>query len=75
MLTAYENIALIPLILFAVAFLVGLLAFGVASFATKFISELRQLNNEILRTTGEEKKYWIGRRRRLWLSLIPFIKY
>ena len=75
MLTVHENLVLIPLIFFVIAFFVGLIVFGVVSFTTKFISELRQLNNEILRTTGEEKKHWIRRRRRLWLSLIPFIKY
>ena len=54
--------------------LIGLL-FGLAQFLNDFMSELRYLNNEIGRTDGEERKHWICQRRRLWLSLIPFVKY
>ena len=46
-----------------------------AMFINDFSSELRYLNNEIGRTTGSERRYWIRKRRRLWLSLIPFVKY
>lgn len=44
-------------------------------FFQKFSAELRYLNIEIERTEGAERKYWIRKRRRLWLSLIPFVKY
>ena len=54
--------------------LIGLL-FGLAQFLNDFMSELRYLNNEIGRTDGEKRKHWIRQRRRLWLSLIPFVKY
>ena len=54
--------------------LIGLL-FGLAQFLNDFMSELRYLNNEIGRTDGEERKHWIRQRHRLWLSLIPFVKY
>lgn len=54
--------------------LIGLL-FGLAQFLNDFMSELRYLNNEIGSTDGEERKHWIRQRRRLWLSLIPFVKY
>ena len=40
-----------------------------------FRFELRNINDEINRNEGEERKYWIARRRRLWLSLIPFIRW
>lgn len=40
-----------------------------------FTRELRYLNTEISRTTGEQRQYWLRRRRRLWLSLIPFVRY
>lgn len=40
-----------------------------------FTKELRYLNTEIARTSGEQRQHWLRRRRRLWLSLIPFIKY
>lgn len=40
-----------------------------------FIQELRYLNTEIARTTGEQRQHWLRLRRRLWLSLIPFVRY
>ena len=40
-----------------------------------FTRELRRLNNEIGRTYGTERKRWLRRRRRLWLSLLPFVRY
>ncbi|MBQ8696125.1 MAG: hypothetical protein IJ519_00230 [Clostridia bacterium] len=40
-----------------------------------FQMELRYLNNEISRTDGAEREMWKRRRRRLWLSLIPFVRY
>ncbi len=58
----------------AVFFLLVLL-FALASFFNDFFCELRYLNNEIRRTKGAERRYWIRQRRRLWLSLIPFVKY
>lgn len=54
--------------------LIGLL-FGFAQFMNDFSRELKYLNNEIGRTDGEERKHWIRQRRRLWLFLIPFVKY
>ncbi len=55
--------------------LVVLLAFGiyVALSAPRFFRELQYLNMEISRTTGSEREYWLKERRRLWLSLIPFV--
>ena len=40
-----------------------------------FVREMRILNMEISRTKGESQAFWKMRRRRLWLSLIPFVKY
>lgn len=42
---------------------------------TWFCRELRFLNMEIQRNHGKEKERWKRRKRRLWLSLIPFVKY
>ena len=58
----------------AMLFLI-LLLFGLASFINDFSQELKYINCEIRRTDGLERRYWIRKRRRLWLSLIPFIKY
>ena len=58
----------------AVFFLI-LLLFGLVSFINDFSQELRYLNSEIRRTDGAERRHWIRQRRRLWLSLIPFVRY
>ncbi len=56
-------------------FFLTLILFGLVSFFNDFSQELKYLNNEIARTYGSERRYWIRRRRRLWLSLIPFVNY
>ena len=58
----------------AVFFLILLLS-GLVSFINAFSQALRYLNNEIRRTDGAERRHWIRQRRRLWLSLIPFVRY
>lgn len=60
--------------IFAAPILLGLLI-SLCVFINEFSSELRYLNSEIGRTTGAERRYYIRKRRRLWLSLIPFVKY
>jgi hypothetical protein len=42
---------------------------------SEFFRELRYLNKEIACNSGAERKYWLQQRRRLWLSLLPFVKY
>lgn len=42
---------------------------------SEFLRELKYLNNEISRTTGSEQRHWIKKKRKLFLSLIPFVKY
>lgn len=58
----------------AASFLI-LLLFALVSFIKNFSTEIKYLNNEIVRTEADERRYWILQRRRLWLSLIPFVKY
>lgn len=60
-------IVAIPTILFILLFL--------SRFTYRFSMELRYLNMEIGRTEGEECRYYMRRRRRLWLSLLPFVRY
>ena len=68
-----------PIVIFAIAAVVLLILFviliGLIQFYNEFITELQYLNSEIERTDGEERVYWISQRRRLWLSLLPFVKY
>ena len=54
--------------------LIGMIL-SVASFVNDFSQELRLLNSEVRRTVGSERQYWIRRRRRLWLSILPFVRY
>ena len=67
------------IVIFAIAAVVLLILFviliGLIQFYNEFITELQHLNSEIERTDGEERAYWISRKRRLWLSLLPFVKY
>lgn len=46
-----------------------------AMWLQSFLMELRYLNKEIERTSGEEKEHWIRRKKRLLLSWIPFVRY
>ena len=57
----------IPIVMF--------LLVGFVLFYMKFSRELYYLNSEISRTVGSEKREWIKKRRRLWLSILPFFKY
>ena len=58
----------------AAIFLLGLLV-GLVSFINDFSRELKYIKCEIGRTTGGERRYWKRQKRRLWLSLIPFVRY
>ena len=40
-----------------------------------FRDHLSHINNEILRTRGREQAYWKRQKKRLWLSLLPFVQY
>ena len=40
-----------------------------------FQKELRYVNKEIARTLGKEQQHWRKRKKRLLLSLIPFVGY
>lgn len=62
-----------------IALLGGILGFvGIVRFSlwvNDFNSELKYLNCEIGRTEGSEQRYWKRQKRRLWLSLIPFVYF
>ena len=53
-------------------------AFLIIIFAQWFVNfrkQLRDINSEIRRTYGKEKERWIEKKRKLWLSIIPFVKF
>ena len=52
-----------------------LMVIRLAAFLNDFSHELQFIDREIKRTTGKERQYWLRAKRRLWLSLIPFVKY
>lgn len=56
------------------AFLAILLAAGLGMKLGTFFRDRKYMNMEIRRTTGEEQQYWKRKRRRLWLSLLPFYR-
>lgn len=58
-------------VIFFVAVVLALLVMKIVDFQ----AELRYVNSEIYRTHGEEKDYWKARRKRLWLSLLPFVRF
>ena len=39
-----------------------------------FFRDMRYLNTEITRTHGEEREKWIQHRKRLLLTMIPFVR-
>ena len=58
-----------------VAFIMILLLIQFIEWCQWFMKELRYLNNEINRTTGAERRHYLKRKKRLLLSLIPFVRY
>ena len=61
--------------LLIIAFLFILLIIGFAIKVNSFSQKLDYIKMEIQRSRGEERRYWIREKRRLWLSLLPFCRY
>lgn len=67
---------LIVLMVVGVAVLAAVLFVAAAVWWPKFQRELRHLNLRIEQARSErERQHYLRRRRRLWLSLIPFVRY
>ena len=64
------TVMLVLVILIFATLLIALLVSKLSSFK----HDLDIYNMEIARTTGAERQYWKRERRRLWLSLIPFVR-
>lgn len=67
--TIYDLLIAVSVVVMAV-----LLILRLALSLEKLIRELKYVNLEIKRTRGSERDYWKKKKRRLWLSLIPFYK-
>ncbi len=66
---------LIILLIFAFVVILFIVTAGLIDFVNSFSRELRYINNEIGHTEGAANRYWRRRRRRLWISLFPFVEY
>ena len=66
-----SNILIIILLILAF----GIFCVVITYFVNDFLPELKRLNIEIHRSEGSERRYFKKMRRRLWLSLLPFVKY
>ncbi len=52
------------------------LSVGLASSVMQFRRELRYINDEISRSHHRsERRYWKKQKRRLWMSILPFVRY
>ena len=69
------NVFLYIAIAIIAIFILGIFAYNIVLFFNKFSITLKYINTEIGRSEGEMKAYWLRRRRKLWLSLLPFMKY
>lgn len=64
------------IVLCIIGFLILILAVTrLAMFLQWFCRELRYVEKEIDRTHGAEKEHWKKRKKRLWRSLLPFVRY
>lgn len=61
--------------LFVILIVVALLLLIFSRRIMWFFQELKYLNDEIRRNDGREKERWKRRKRRLFLSIIPFVPY
>lgn len=68
-----DPVVIIAAIALAV-FLLFLVLVSVLIKLERFLEDLRYVNMEIRRSSARERKYWRRRRRRLWLSLLPFVR-
>ncbi len=73
--TSDSNSLFYLFIVLVALFILFSLIVGFVQLFGDFSRELRFLNNEISRSKGVERRNWKRRRCRLWLSLLPFVKY
>lgn len=52
-----------------------LLCLWIVPLIIGFREELKYIDMEIQRTEGRERAHWEKKRRKLWLSLLPFVRY
>ena len=54
----------------------AMIIFGIIFWSARFQKEMHHLNLRIRQASSErEREYYLRRRKRLYLSIIPFVKY
>ena len=66
---------LIMLIGFLLFLITSALIINFAEWFVFFKTEHTLITMEIKRTSGKEREYWKRRKRKLWLSIFPFVRY
>lgn len=69
------SIGLDVIFVIVIVFFGSMILFSFIKWLINFRRELKLLKSEIGRTFGREQKYWIKKRRRLWFSILPFVRY
>ena len=69
------NLIIIMLVCIVAAIILFLFLVKLINYFNDFAKELKYLNCEIGRTTGDRLEHFKKQKRRLWLSLIPFVRY
>ena len=70
-----DNIYLIIIVVVVASLVVAALISNFIAWYGEFKKELSVINTEIQRNTGRERARWERRKRRLLLSILPFVKY
>ena len=74
-MTSWTSSNYLSIVLIAAFVIIFLLAVFIRWYLNEFLPELTYLNKEIQRTDGKEKEEWLKKKKRLMLSLLPFVKY
>ena len=68
-----DNEVTLLIAVIATIFSVIFLIYFAATY-TRYSQEMKYIESEIRRSEGSEKRYWIKKKRKLWLSYLPFSK-
>ena len=70
-----NDTGLFVIFILAILFLTSLLLVSFIRWVLDFRWELKRLKSEIGRTKGREQERWKRKKKKLWLSLLPFVRY
>ena len=70
-----NDTGLFVMFILVILFLTSLLLVSFIRWVLDFRWELKRLKSEIGRTKGREQERWKRKKKKLWLSLLPFVRY